>query len=117
MRKSPAMDNVVSQWMYITGVSTPAEWNTMIEYYSVSDIASLVTQDILLMAGEDDHMIPFKEFGKNKCGFTNASSITSRVFTADEHAGNHCQVGNLKLALDVILEWVGRFLHDSVFIP
>jgi len=108
MRKSPAMDSVVSQWMYITGVSTPAEWNTMIEHYSVSDIASLVTQDILLMAGEDDHMIPFKEFGKNKRGFTNASSITSRVFTADEHAGNHCQVGNIKLALDVILEWVSR---------
>jgi len=108
MRKSPAMDNVVSQWMYITGVDTPAQWNAMIEHYSVSDIASRVQQDVLLMAGEDDHMIPLKEYMKNESGFCNARSITGKVFNADEQASNHCQVGNIKLALDVILDWVRR---------
>ena len=108
MSKSPAMDNVVSQWMFITGVENPSDWNALIEHYSVSDIASRVKQDVLLLAGEDDHMIPFKEYEKNQRGFCNARSITGRVFSADEHASNHCQVGNIKLALDVILEWVGR---------
>jgi hypothetical protein len=39
---------------------------------------------------------------------TNARSLTGRIFTAEEQAQNHCQVGNLKLALDVILHWIGE---------
>jgi repressor of nif and glnA expression len=38
---------------------------------------------------------------------TAARSITARVFTAEEHAQSHCQVGNLPLAIGVICEWIG----------
>lgn len=38
--------------------------------------------------------------------FTAARSITTRVFTTEEHAQAHCQVGNLPLALRVISDWV-----------
>jgi hypothetical protein len=36
----------------------------------------------------------------------NARSITARVFTAAEHASNHCQIGNVGLGLDVIRAWL-----------
>jgi len=39
-------------------------------------------------------------------GYPNARSVTGRIFTSEEHAQNHCQIGNIKLALDVILEWI-----------
>ena len=106
MKRSASADHVVSQWMYITGVRTPAEWNALIEHYSVSDIAHLVHQDVLLLAGEKDHMIPLKEYHRNMAGLKDARSLTGRVFTAEEQAQNHCQVGNLQLALDVILDWM-----------
>jgi hypothetical protein len=51
-------------------------------------------------------MIPLKELQKHRQGLVNARSITERIFSADEHAENHCQVGNIKLALDVILDWI-----------
>jgi hypothetical protein len=51
-------------------------------------------------------MVPFKEYEKNRTGLTSARSVAGRVFTSDEHAQNHCQVGNVKLALDVILDWI-----------
>ena len=107
MRWNVAADHVINQWMYITGTSTPAEWNALLEHYSVSDVAPQIGQDVLLLAGAEDHMIPLQEYHKNMSGLTNARSLTGRIFVAEEHAQNHCQIGNLKLALDVILDWVG----------
>lgn len=106
MKRSISANHVISQWMFITGVKTPAEWNALIEHYSVSDIAPLVRQDVLLLAGEKDHMIPLKEYHKNMNGLRNARSVTGRIFTTEEQAQNHCQVGNLRLALDVICHWI-----------
>jgi pimeloyl-ACP methyl ester carboxylesterase len=108
MRRSVNADHVINQWMYVTGTRTPADWIALVQDYSVSDIASRVRQDVLLLAGAEDHMIPLKEYHKNMNGLTNARSLTGRIFTAEEQAQNHCQVGNLKLALDVILHWIGE---------
>ncbi len=105
MRLSAQTEQLISQWMYITGASTPAEWNEKLQYYSVSDVAEQIRQDVLLLAGAEDQIIPLKEYHNNMNGLPNARSVTGRIFTADEHAQNHCQIGNIKLALDVILEW------------
>lgn len=35
-----------------------------------------------------------------------ASSISARLLTANEHAENHCQVGNQGLALRTIVQWL-----------
>jgi hypothetical protein len=37
---------------------------------------------------------------------TAARSVTARVFTTAESAQNHCQIGNMGLALKVILGWL-----------
>jgi len=92
--------------MYINGVETPVEWMALLENFSVVDIADQVRQDVLLLAGAEDHMVNIKEFEKNRQGLINARSVTGRIFTAAEQAQNHCQIGNVKLALDVILDWI-----------
>jgi hypothetical protein len=38
----------------------------------------------------------------------NARSVTARIFMREEQAQNHCQIGNLGLALDVMLEWIQK---------
>jgi len=109
-----AMKNFATEWlihqgMYINGVETPVEWMALLENFSVSDIAAQVRQDVLLLAGAEDHMVPLKEFEKNRQGLMAARSVTGRVFTVKEQAQNHCQIGNVKLALDVILGWIRDF--------
>jgi pimeloyl-ACP methyl ester carboxylesterase len=106
MSKNFATEWLINHGMYINGVDSPTEWLALLENFSVSDIASKVRQDVLLLAGTEDHMVPFKEYTKNLQGLSSARSVTGRVFTAEEHAQNHCQVGNIKLALDVILDWI-----------
>jgi hypothetical protein len=41
-------------------------------------------------------------------GLKNARSMTGRVFAKEEHAQNHCQIGNIELVLDVILTWIDK---------
>lgn len=65
-----------------------------------------VRQNVLYMTGRDDHIIPFKVHAKQVQLLSNAASLTDRVFTRDEHAQNHCQVGNIPLMLDVVCEWL-----------
>jgi hypothetical protein len=36
----------------------------------------------------------------------NAKSVTDRIFTKEDHAQNHCQIGNIGLLLDVIVKWI-----------
>ncbi len=39
---------------------------------------------------------------------TNARSVTARIFTKEEQAHNHCQIGNICLALDVMVKWIEK---------
>ena len=59
-------------------------WVADLQNYSVSDIAHLIHQDVLLLAGEQDYMIPLKEYHNNMSGITNARSLTGRVFTSED---------------------------------
>ncbi len=65
-----------------------------------------VTQDVLILSGKKDHFIPFKMHKMQIQALSNARSVTGRVFTRAEHAENHCQTGNIGLALGVMIEWL-----------
>ena len=66
----------------------------------------MVTQDVLVLTGEEDHFIPLKMHDKQVKALTNAKSVTGRIFTREEQAQNHCQIGNTGLALDTMLTWI-----------
>ena len=51
-------------------------------------------------------MIPFKMHDLQVKALTNARSVTSKIFTREDQAHNHCQMGNVRLALDVMSEWI-----------
>ncbi|HLN07612.1 MAG TPA: hypothetical protein VK281_01390, partial [Xanthobacteraceae bacterium] len=51
------------------------------------------------------HYVPLEQLWEQARGLTAARSITMRVFTAEEQAQAHCQVGNLPLAIDTISDW------------
>jgi len=95
--------------MFTNGLDTPYELFKSWERYSLKDISEKIEQDVLLMAGENDHSIPIEMYYKQKKALTNANSIEGRIFTKKEHAASHCQVGNLKLALTYILNWIDQF--------
>jgi len=88
------------------GSATPADVFAAWREYRTDDISSLVTRDVLLMAGSKDHYMPLSMLPDQLMTLTAAHSVTARVFTEAESAQNHCQIGNMGLALKVILDWL-----------
>ena len=43
----------------------------------------------------------------------NVRSLTFRLFTEREDAQNHCNVGNGKLVIDEILNWIKRIENED----
>lgn len=98
-----------AQLMYITMKDIPMEafevWLQLNEENLHSD---MVKQDVLILTGREDHFIPFKLHDMQVKALTNARSVAARVFTGKEQAQNHCQIGNIGLALDTIVKWIGK---------
>lgn len=98
---------MVSNLMYIAKVKEPIEATDLMLELNRSNLHSdLVKQDVLILTGKEDHFVPFKMHGMQVRALTNARSVTARVFTKEDQAQNHCLIGNIGLALDVMLSWI-----------
>jgi alpha-beta hydrolase superfamily lysophospholipase len=106
MKKNMVVNWGVRQSMYLLGVKTPYEYLQKLKIFNKGDHFHLIKQDVLLLAGTEDFGIPVEQFYGQIEALKNVRSLTARLFTRDEQAQNHCQVGNLELALDVIVNWI-----------
>jgi pimeloyl-ACP methyl ester carboxylesterase len=106
MKESPQLDWAVNQGMHIHSAQTPYEYVWKNAAYRTGDISHLLQQDVLLLAGTEDLNIPVEQFYNQIEAMKNVRSLTARMFTRAEQAQNHCQVGNLGLAIDVITNWI-----------
>jgi fermentation-respiration switch protein FrsA (DUF1100 family) len=94
--------------MQVTGASSPYGYFKRTQAYVTADVSALITQEVLLLAGRDDHLVPMVHFYDQIKSLKNARSIKIRLFTAAESAGSHCQVGNYGLAFSTIVNWLDR---------
>lgn len=97
----------ISHLMYVTDLDEPmAALDFAFSMNEENLHADRVKQDVLVLASREDHFIPYRlhEEGLNR--LTSARSVTSNVFTRRDHAQNHCQIGNMGLALEVMKEWI-----------
>ena len=90
----------------VLGAPTPHAYLQQCKRYVTADVSPQVTADVLLLAGTADHYVPATQLRDQIATLTNARSITARVFTRHEQAHNHCQVGNIALSLQVMLDWL-----------
>jgi pimeloyl-ACP methyl ester carboxylesterase len=113
MRKGGMQGWSTSQSMYITKAETPVEALDLHNQLSEKNLyPERIKQDVLVLNGEKDHLIPIRAHEMQMRVLTNTKSLEGRVFTEKEQAQNHCQVGNTELALDVMLKWLTRKLNN-----
>ena len=97
----------INNLMYITKIPSPLEASKVLLRFNEQNLhLELVKQDVLILTGAEDHFIPLKMHYKQVNVLKNARSVTARIFTREEQGQNHCQVGNMGLALDVMLKWI-----------
>jgi pimeloyl-ACP methyl ester carboxylesterase len=109
MKESIDLEWKVKHGLYITGTKTPYDFLKSIEKHNMASFIDRITQNVLLLAGEDDQYVPVERMEQIKKELVNARSVTSRIFTRTEGGGHHCQVGNQQLAVDEIISFLNRF--------
>ncbi len=102
----PVVEWGIDAGMHVNGASSPYEFFRKTERFITADVSALIKQDVLLLAGSQDHLVPMEHFYNQTKMLTNARSVTARLFMRDEGAQNHCQVGNYGLALKTIVNWL-----------
>ncbi len=105
-RRRPVVEWGLVQAMHVLGRTTPFDVFEAAAAFRTGDISDRVRQDVLLLAGADDHYVPLEQIRDQAALLTAARSVTSRVFSRADDAQAHCQVGNLPLAIDVMADWL-----------
>jgi alpha-beta hydrolase superfamily lysophospholipase len=106
--RNPVQEWGLAQAMHVFGVNSPAAALRAAAGYRTQEISPLVRQDVLLLAGAEDHYVPAHQVYDQAAGLTNARSVTTRMFSRSESAQAHCQIGNLPLVIRTITEWLDR---------
>ena len=103
----------VQEGMHVTGTTSAFGFLQAIRQFETTDVSALIRQDVLLLAGSEDHYVPLEQWHDQIRMLKNARSITARLFTPSENAENHCQVGNYGLALKTISNWLDEMIHRT----
>jgi len=98
-----------SNIMYITKINTPMDaFEYAWQMNSKNLHTDMIKQHVLVITGKNDHFIPYKLHSKLIKSLIHAESVTDIVFTKKDQAHNHCSVGNIKLSLDTMIEWLNK---------
>lgn len=106
MDTSPIYSWYLDQGMFVFNVNSPYEYLRETQRYSIVPVTGQITQDYLLVIGQEDHLL-----GLDLCLYeiermASARSFTLRIITPAEKGQNHCNIGNRKLMIDVFLNWL-----------
>lgn len=103
------LKHTINNALFIQNKSEPyqaVEW--MMGMNKEHICSQLVEQDVLLITGENDAFQPPILLQKQAQALINAHSVTTRIFTKEEHGDQHCQIGNLNIALKTMLDWIEK---------
>jgi len=100
------LDWAVSHGMHVSGTNSPAEFLQWVSTLNLRDSAHLIEQDVLLIMGTEDHLVPANQLYVQAESMTGARSVTSVMLSNQDSAAQHCQVGNTALAVQQILDWL-----------
>lgn len=106
MGKEPTMDWAIRHGMYAYDAQDPFGYVKKLDDYKMTDIGPRLTQDMLVIGANRDHFISPELYAAELDALPNVRSLTYRLMTEKEAAGSHCNVGNPKLVLDTVIDWL-----------
>jgi alpha-beta hydrolase superfamily lysophospholipase len=74
--------------------------------YRLAPVAAQIKQDVLLLAGTEDHFVPIEQLEQTRNALTAARSVTAVSFDAASGGALHCQMGAPSLWQGVLFDWM-----------
>lgn len=118
MKMMPQEKWGIDNLMYITQTNDPlTAARALLEFNQENLKSDLVKQDVLILSGAEDHFIPLKLHHLQVAALAQARSVTDHIFTRADQAQNHCQVGNIGLALEAMAGWLAEVTPAPAAVP
>lgn len=118
MAREPIIDWGIRHGMYAYDAPDPFGYIKKLSDYKMTDIGPMLWQDMLVIGANRDHFIPQSLYSMELNALPNVKSLTFRLMTESEDAGSHCNVGNPKLVLDTVADWLNALSRrDAETIP
>lgn len=93
--------------MYITKINDPLQASMKMLDMNIRNLQpQRITQDILFLSSAQDHFIPKKMYTINMNALPNARSVQGILYTTKTQAQNHCQIGNIPLMCNDVVQWL-----------
>ena len=104
--KNPDVSWAFGNAVWTMGTSNLDDTLQAFSGYKVAPVADRIRQDVLILAGTEDHFIPFHQAADFEKSLVNARSVTKRVFDRASGGAEHCQGGNISLVHAAVFDWL-----------
>ncbi len=108
METNPSLRWAMSNAMFTFQASSPSDWMRMTRPYVMRDVAGKITSRTLIVDSEGDKDMPGQA---RKLYDALQAPKEFMLFTREDGAEEHCQVGAMVLSNSMILDWLDRVMQ------
>ena len=96
---------------YAYGTSDVYEYLQKARAFTIEPVAERITQDVLLLSAREDLLVDFALYKQEIDLLKNTRSLEFAVPGRALNGQAHCNMGNTRFMLDLILNWIDRTLE------
>jgi len=111
MKTDPSLRWVMGNAMFTFNAPSPSEWMKMTRVYTMKDIAAKISCPVLIVDSEEDKDMPGQARMLYEALKTQKDFL---LFTKDEAAEEHCQMGAILISNARILDWLDTIMKKDV---
>jgi len=104
--KDPGVSWAYNNALWTMGTTNPDDTLDAFSRYKLAPIADRIRQHVLILAGTEDHFIPFHQVADFEKSLVNARSVTTQIFDRASGGGEHCQCGATSLVHAAVFDWL-----------
>ena len=109
MKTNPSLRWTFSNGMFTFAAKSPSDWMRMTRPYNMRDCADKIECHMLVVDSENDKSLP----GQARQLYDALNCPKEfMLFTGEEGAGEHCQVGGYMISNERILNWLERTFSE-----
>jgi len=106
-----ALANTGVSWAYnnalwTLGTTNPDDTLEAFSHFKLAPVADRIRQDVLILAGTEDHFIPFHQVADFEKSLVNARSVNTRIFDRPSGGAEHCQCGAYSQVHAAVFDWL-----------
>jgi dienelactone hydrolase len=90
---SPSFAWAINNGMWTLGTKNPLDTVTELQKYTLAGVAQRIKNDVLILAGVEDHFVPIEQVAQFEKALTAARSVTTKVYDRSSGGAEHCQLG------------------------